>query len=48
VITKEMIGKARRMKLRDKLPNSEIVKRTGLSSNTAKKWLKAPGDQVPR
>ena len=44
----EMIGKVRRMKLRDKLSNSEIAKRTGLSRNTVKKWLKAPGDQFPR
>ncbi len=36
------------MKLRDQLSNSEIAKRTGLSRNTVKKWLKAPGDVVPR
>ena len=48
MITMEMIGKVRRMKLRDKLSNSEIAKRTGLSRNTVKKWLKAPGDVVPR
>ena len=29
----EMIGKVRRMKLRDKLSNSEIAKRTGLLLN---------------
>src|SRR5574343_1830311 len=44
----EMIGKVRRMKLRDQLSNSEIAKRTGLSRNTVKKWLKAPGDEVPK
>ena len=44
----EMIGKVRRMKLRDKLSNSEIAKRTGLSRNTVKKWLRAPGDLAPR
>ncbi len=48
MITMEMIGKVRRMKLRDQLSNSEIAKRTGLSRNTVKKWLKAPGDVVPR
>ena len=42
-----MIGKLRRMKLRDQLFVSEIAKRTGLSRNTAKKWLKAPGEVVP-
>ena len=42
----EMIGKVRRMKLREQLSNSEIAKRTGLSRNTVKKWLKAPGDQA--
>jgi transposase len=36
------------MKLRDQLSNSEIAKRTGLSRNTVKKWLKAPGDEVPK
>ncbi len=37
----DMIGKVRRMKLRDQLSLSEIAKRTGLSRNTVKKWLKA-------
>ena len=48
MITMEMIGKVRRMKLRDQLSNSEIAKRTGLSRNTIKKWLKEPGDVVPQ
>jgi transposase len=48
VITMEMMGKVRRMKLRDQLSNSEIAKRTGLSRNTVKKWLKAPGDEAPK
>ena len=48
MITMEMIGKVRRMKLRDQLSNSEIAKRTGLSRNTVKKWLKAPGDEAPK
>ena len=44
----EMIGKVRRMKLRDKLSNSAIAKLTGLSRNTVKKWLKAPGAVIPK
>ena len=48
MITMEMIGKVRRMKLREQLSHSEIAKRTGLSRNTVKKWLKAPGDQAPK
>ena len=48
MITMEMIGKVRRMKMRKQLSNSEIAKRTGLSRNTVKKWLKAPGDEIPK
>ena len=44
----DMIGKVRRMKLRDQLSLSEIARRTGLARNTVKKWLKAPGDVVPK
>ena len=44
----DMIGKVRRMRLRDQLSLSEIARRTGLSRNTVKKWLKAPGDVVPK
>ena len=44
----DMIGKVRRMKLRDQLSLSEIAKRTGLSRNTVKKWLKAPSEAVPK
>ena len=36
------------MKLRDQLSLSEIARRTGLARNTVKKWLKAPGDVVPK
>ena len=38
----EMLGKVRRMHYRDGLSHSEISRRTGLSRNTVKKWLKAP------
>ena len=44
----DMIGKVRRMKLRDKFSTSAIAKRTGLSRNTVKKWLKAPGSKAPK
>ena len=40
----EMFGKIRRMHLRDKLSLHEISKRTGLSRNTLRKWLRMPGD----
>ena len=43
-----MIGKVRRMKLRDQLSDAEICRRTGLARNTVKKWLKAPGDINPK
>ncbi len=38
----EMLGKVRRMYLRDKLSLHEISKRTGLSRNTLRKWLRKP------
>ena len=44
----DMIGRVRRMKLRDQLSLSEIAKRTGLARNTVKKLLKAPSEVVPR
>ena len=44
----DMIGKVRRMKLRDQLSDGEICRRTGLARNTVKKWLKAPGDINPK
>ena len=37
----EMFGKIRRLHLRDKLSLHEISRRTRLSRNTIKKWLKA-------
>ena len=43
----EMIGKIRRMHLRDKLSLHEITKRTGLSRNTVRKWVRPPETMVP-
>lgn len=40
----EILGRIRRMRLRDGLGFSEISRRTGLSRNTVKRWLK---DAVP-
>ncbi len=47
MITMEMIGKVRRMYLRDKLSLHEIARRTGLSRNTIRKWLRSPKEVVP-
>jgi len=47
VITMEMSGKIRRMYLRDKLSLHEITKRTGLSRNTIRKWVRPPDTVVP-
>lgn len=43
----EMLGKVRRMYLRDKQSLREIAKRSGLSRNTLRKWLKKPEDAAP-
>ena len=42
MITMEMLGKVRRMYLRDKLSLREITKRTGLSRNTIREWHRKP------
>jgi hypothetical protein len=42
VITMELLGKIRRMHVREKLSERAIAKRTGLSRNTVHKWLKTP------
>jgi len=42
LITMEMLGRIRRMHLRDKLSLHEIAKRTGLSRNTVRSWLRTP------
>lgn len=38
----EMLGRIRRMYLRDKVSLHEIAKRTGLSRNTMRRWLRTP------
>jgi transposase len=48
VITMEMYGKLRRMYLRDKLSLHEIARRTGLSRNTVKKWIKKEDVKPPK
>ena len=42
MITMELLGKIRRMHVREKLSKRAIAKRTGLSRNTVHKWLKTP------
>jgi len=49
VITMEMLGKIRRMHVRDKMSVRAIAKRTGLSRNTLQKWLQTPEEvKVPK
>lgn len=43
----EMLGKIRRMHMRDKLSLHEIAKRTGLSRNTIRRWLRTPEEAPP-
>jgi transposase len=47
VITMEMLGKIRRMFLRDKLSLHEITKRTGLARNTIRRWLRSAEKAAP-
>jgi transposase len=42
VITMELLGKIRRMHVRDKISARAIAKGTGLSRNTVRKWLQPP------
>ena len=37
----DMLGKVRRMHMRDRLSISEIARRTGLSRNKVRRWLRA-------
>ena len=43
----EMLGRIRRMYHRDKLSLHEITKRTGLSRNTIRRWLRTPEEVSP-
>ena len=43
-----MLGKIRRMRLRDGLSISEISRRTGLSRNTVRRWLKSAEGTEPK
>src|SRR5262245_50309676 len=43
-----MLGKVKRLYFRDRLTVSEIARRTSLSRNTIKKWLRAPLGAEPR
>ena len=44
----DMIGRIRRLHVRDNLSEREIARRTGLSRNTVSKWLHAPVSQAPK
>ena len=43
-----MLGKIRRLRLRDGLSISEICRRTGLARNTVKRWLRAEEGAAPK
>lgn len=47
MITMNLYAKIRRLYFRDQLSINEIVRRTGLSRNTVKKWLKQPDGREP-
>ncbi|SDU67988.1 Integrase core domain-containing protein [Pseudomonas mandelii] len=47
MISMEMLGKIRRMYFRDKLSLHQIAKRTGLSRDTTRKWVRAPKATQP-
>jgi len=48
VITVSMLAKIRRMHFRDGVPIRDISRRTGLSRNTIRRWLKEPSSEEPR
>ena len=43
-----MLGKIRRLRLRDGLSISEICRRTGLARNTVKRWLNTGVGAAPK
>ncbi len=46
MITMEMLGKVRRLYFRDKVSLREKPKRTGLSRNTIREWLRKPDESA--
>lgn len=48
MITMVMKGKIRAMHRREGKSTSEIARRTSLSRNTIKKWLKEPAEAAPK
>ena len=44
----DMIGKIRRLHVRDKLSERAIARKTGLSRNTVSKWLHVPVSEAPK
>ena len=48
MITIDMLGRIRRLHVRDKLSEREIARMTGLSRNTVSKWLRAPVAEAPK
>lgn len=44
----DMIGRIRRLHVRDKLSEREIARMTGLSRTTVSKWLHAPATELPK
>jgi transposase len=48
VITMEILGKIRRMSLRDEMSTREISRKTGLSRNTIRKWIEEGETAKPK
>ena len=44
----DIIGRIRRLHVRDKLSEREMARMTGLSRNTVSKWLRAPVAEAPK
>ena len=48
MITVGILAKIRRMHIRDKLSIREIARRTNLSRNTVRQWLREPAMTEPK
>ncbi len=48
MITVSMLAKLRRVHFRDGVSILKIFRRTGLSRNTVRQWLREPKEDVPR